>query len=52
MPKPKPVKATKTVALSADTNDRAMIKRLLAAMETFMSVDAVNDQVALARRAA
>ena len=48
---PKPVKATKTVAISADPQDRS-IKRMLAAMEAFMAADSANDAVAPQKRAA
>lgn len=50
---PKPVKNTKpTLAISNDAYDRATVKRLLAAMESFMAADSANDEVALTQRAA
>lgn len=49
---PKPVTATKTVAISANAYDRATIKRMLAAMEALMASDSANDQIALTKRAA
>ena len=51
MPKPATQKKT-TVAISADAFDAATVKRLMAAMEAFMSADSANDQVALTQRAA
>ena len=48
---PKPVKATKTVAISAQPRDRATIKRMLAAMEAFMATDSTNDRIATKRAA-
>jgi len=48
---PKPIKATKTVAISAEPRDRATIKRMLAAMEAFMAADSANDAVATKRAA-
>lgn len=48
---PKPVKATKTVAISAEPQDRATIKRMLAAMEALMATGSANDRLA-ARHAA
>jgi hypothetical protein len=49
---PKPLKATKTVAISADNEDRAAIKRMLAAMEAFMAADSALDVIAPQKRAA
>jgi hypothetical protein len=50
---PKPVKQNKlTLAICADTQDRATVKRMLAAMEAFMAADSANDQIALTQRAA
>jgi hypothetical protein len=50
---PKPVKNSKPVlAISTDAYDRAMTKRLLAAMEAFMAADNANDAVAPTQRAA
>jgi hypothetical protein len=50
---PKPVKNNKlTLAISADTSDRATVKRMLAAMEAFMAADSADDQIALTQRAA
>lgn len=49
---PKPVKAIKTVAISAEPQDSVSIKRMLAAMEAFMAADSANDAVAPAKRAA
>ncbi|HWE73068.1 MAG TPA: hypothetical protein VG328_07905 [Stellaceae bacterium] len=40
---PKPVQEIKTVAISADAFDEATSKRLMAAMETFMSADFVEE---------
>ena len=48
---PKPVAAAKTVAISADPQDRASIRRMLAAMEAFMAADSANDQIATKRAA-
>ena len=48
---PKPVKATKTVAISAEPQDNASIKRMLAALEAFMAADS-NDAIAPQKRAA
>lgn len=37
---PKPIKSNKlTLAISNDTSDRATVKRMLAAMESFMAAD-------------
>jgi hypothetical protein len=49
---PKPVKATKTVAISADISDHVTLKRMLAAMEAFMATDSANDAIMPAKRAA
>ena len=49
---PNPVKATKTIAISADAGDRATIKRMLAAMEAFLASNSANDAIAPAKRAA
>ena len=49
---PKPVKNHKpTLAITTDAGDRATVKRLLAAMESFMA-DSAIDEVALTQRAA
>jgi len=50
---PKPAKKTKlTLAISNDTSDRATVKRMLAAMEAFMTAGSADDAVALTQRAA
>lgn len=48
---PKPVKATRTVAISAEPQDNATIKRMLAAMQAFMAADSANDGIATKRAA-
>ncbi len=51
---PKPAKNNKlTLAISADTSDRQTVKRMLAAMESFMAADpAAFAEPALTQRAA
>ena len=50
---PKPGKNHKpTFAISTGAGDRATVKRLLAAMESFMTADSAIDEVALTQRAA
>ena len=49
---PKPIQATKTVAISGDAYDRATVKRMLAAMEALMAADSANDAIAPQKRAA
>jgi hypothetical protein len=50
---PKPVKQNKlTLAICADTQDRATVKRMLAAMEAFMATASANDQIVPLKRAA
>ncbi len=49
----KPVKETKTVAISTDALDHASVKQMLAAMKAFMAVDsAAFAETALTQRAA
>jgi hypothetical protein len=53
MRKPKPVKETKTGAVSANALDRASVKRMLATMQAFMAADpAAFAETALTQRAA
>ena len=49
---PKPATKKTTAAISADTDDQASVKQLMAAMETFMATNSANDQAALTQRAA
>jgi hypothetical protein len=50
---PKPIKSNKlTLAISADTSDRATVKRMLAAMESFMAAASADNEIALTQRAA